>query len=189
MTINLDLIKIGQESILKAGLIDLPTYLFFSDESGFEKSAVTFVAYGIRSSINQLINEYYNLTTEDFYSNQLRAVVSGASGGYFKYLLTGQIPLVGSLNNIGYELCNNFDACSNDPLNNAIFTVLLEASDASLQVYINTIMNNPQGSVSAAIYGGAKAGAAISVFINLLYVPAVDVEIHKNLIAGEDFNS
>jgi hypothetical protein len=175
--------NIASSSIAKASMLDLPTNILFSSTPIFS-STMSATTYGIRSSINAGINEYFELTPEDFYANQLRAITSGATGGYFKYYVTGQNPIIGALNNAAYELCNNFESCGNDPVNNALFTIAVESADAVAQTYLNTLTGNVPGALCSAAIGGAKVGAAISYFANMIYVPLMFPE--EPILAGID---
>ena len=176
---------IMQSSMKKAALIDLPTYASMNYNLELQKGMICTITYGIRSSINNVINDYFELIPDDFYANQGRAIVSGFVAGYFKYSSTGQNPFIGMLNNAAYELCNNFDSCGNSRLNSAIFTIAVEATDAGLQTYLSMVAGNVPGAVLSAIYGGAKAGIAVTAFINILYDP-IEMPNFSNLMLGED---
>lgn len=162
---------IASTSIAKASLLDLPTNFLLASKSPITSSSIAAVTYGIRSGINEGINKYFELTPEYFYANQARAITSGTIGGYFKYYVTGQHPIIGALNNAAYELCNNFESCGDDPINNALFTIIVESADTVAQTYLNAATGNAPGALYSAAIGGAKVGAAISYFANLLYAP------------------
>lgn len=166
-------LNITSSSITKASLLDVPTNILLGSKTPIASSAISAVAYGIRSSINTGFNTYLELTPEDFYLNQARAITSGATGGFFKYYATGQNPIIGALNNAAYELCNNFESCGDDPFNNALFTIVVESADAVAQTYLNVAEGNSLEALRSAAIGGVKVGVAISYFANMLYVPLI----------------
>jgi hypothetical protein len=170
-----------EPSAYKTSYIDLPVYIIvpymlgapITLQQNIINNLVVFTTYNARSIIKNEImlpmvdNEYF------------AAATAGIMGGAFKYYLTGQNPIIGSLNIMSYELCNLFDSCANDAKNNILFTTSVETIDFVSQFMLSQIAAGNQinaGAVFTNTLQGMAVGAVVSFCVHDIYVPLVTGE-------------
>ena len=165
--VNQALFKDFPASVAKAVYIDSPIYLSY--ESSISKalygSSVAGISYEIRSQVKTYIINHGE-------SKYAAGIMAGMMGGGFRYFFLNQNPLIGAMNNMIYETCNNFDSCANNPSVNVPLTILVESVDASLHAIEQTTNGNIVGAVLNAAFGGVKIGAFVCANVHKLYIPA-----------------
>lgn len=178
ITINFSqtITKYIPESAQKASLIDIPTSLTHSYLSGASPKIDSLSNLALAASVSyHLRTEIKHYLMEECGLNKYTAgIIAGAVGGFVRYKLSDQVPLIGAINNALYETCNNFEVCSNNLIVASALTIAVEGLDAVAQsIYKYTIEKKPIESYYPLFIGGAKVGTIVSAFVGALYVPVV----------------
>ncbi len=135
----------------------------------------------IKDLVMSIFGENYDVTAISF----IEAITAGAAGGAFKYGLTGQNIYVGMINNILYELCNNYDSCSENSVNLAIYTAIVETSDVVAQEFIAAVTQDP---LLAAAAGLSYYSKMRSIFAKTFYEQAsTGLAIGGNIATAGEF--
>jgi|GEM_PF-5657694 len=156
----------ARTAVTKATLIDAPTHYFLGSNILYApyKTAIAAGTYFTRSTIKDLTKDKLSHTLD--IGDIGAGILAGGVGGYFKYLATGQHPIVGAVNNALYETCNNFDFCAKNPYVSIPFAIAVETLDAAAQVglaiYFGTAQND------ATMMGAAASGFKLGAFISLM---------------------
>jgi hypothetical protein len=161
-------------SIEKSSMIDFPAYLIFTPKNAIYNSAMAAISYDIRTTINEAGGKAFNIESDDTSAKIMLAIASGGTGGAFKYYAIGQNPAIGAISTAGYEICDAFNFCKNNPLVYGPATIAIESFDAAAHTYLKILEGDATGTVIQAAIGGAKVGATVYGLIQGLYIPGTD---------------
>ncbi len=113
---------------------------------GVETSAA-FVSYAIR--------EYATKCVDDMQYN------GGIIGGFSKYGIKGSNPIIGSINNLGYEVCNFYK------LNPSYCAIVIETGEEVAK----SLLGLSDSLVTAALFSGIIASSVIVTSADYVYEP------------------
>lgn len=153
-------------SALKAVILDgFGAYLLTKGDIDSTKIS-TYTAF-ISYSIRDITRAYYSELGEDY---KYLPYLAGIIGGGLKYSLKGQNIILGSLNNLSYELIKDAGYDTTDQAM-TISTTLIEGLEGA----IDGIMNDK---IIEKCSEGLVAGVLISVLGNYIYAPIIQ-EVNK----------
>ena len=134
----------------------------------FTKAATA--GYLIRSIGKIYQDDYAKIVGEETAKNFPLSYYTGVLGGAVRYYLLGkEYWELGAINNLAYEVCNNYDFCSKSPLVSTIATISIETIDLFVTNYLEGTLSLETAPIIAI--QGVTIGISVSLLANFAYVP------------------
>lgn len=160
--------------------IEKASAMYFGDDFGRLEFVAHFSKYYVRTVLKSPLKLVLG-------AGVMAPIINGFIGGAIGYGLRAKNIAAGMVNNAGYELCSDNEACDKSPKNNFLVTFALELLDPVLKVTFGGIYKY----VSAKIYEDGFVEAAINLVPDLSLAIYEDefVETAINLVQDLSFTS